>query len=235
MIGNLYIDGVNSADFGVFVTEAGIYNAPYRIFQSYRVPGRNGDLFYDTGSYSNVTIRYPCVIYKDFNKRIKDWQNFVLSKSGYCRIVDSFEPEEYRLGVFSGEFDIKKSDRTIGIFDMEFNCKPQRYWRSGDREINVVSGEVIFNPTSQEAKPIIKVYGYGTLSIGSETITINNYSEEYVIIDCEMQDCYREGVNLNRYVTLSSKKFPVLKSGLNGISYSGNITRVVITPRWWEL
>ena len=235
MIGSLYIDGVNSADFGVFVTEAGIYDAPQRIFQMYQVPGRSGDLVYDTGAYANIVIRYPCIIYESFNERVKDWQNFVLSKKGYCRIVDSFKPEEYRLGVFSGEFSIKKSERTIGTFDMEFNCKPQRFWRSGDREINVVSGEVIFNPTSHDAKPIIDVYGYGTLSVGSETITIAEYTGSHVIIDSEMQDCYSEGVNLNRYVTLNSKEFPVLKSGLNAITYSGNITRVVITPRWWEL
>ena len=42
--------------------------------------------------------------------------------------------------------------------------------------------------------------------------------------------------NLNTQVSLgTTKKFPVLEKGENTIAWTGNVTSVTITPRWWKL
>lgn len=94
-----------------------------------------------------------------------------------------------------------------------------------------VRGINLYNPTIFDAKPLIKVTGYGTLTINDDDIDIAS-GQTHVYIDSEAQDCYTEGVNKNDKVTFESHKFPVLKPGVNYIAYSGSITKVEISPRW---
>ena len=92
----------------------------------------------------------------------------------------------------------------------------------------------IVNPTQQTALPVIRVYGYGTLTVGSETITIAQHANAYIDIDCEIMDCYCGAVNCNSLVSFSSHEFPKLPAGVTHIAYSGNITKVEVTPNWWR-
>lgn len=92
----------------------------------------------------------------------------------------------------------------------------------------------IKNPTLFTSKPLIRVTGSGTVSIGDNTITIvSGYT--YVDIDSEIQDCYCGTQNANSLVTFSNRKFPELQPGVNGISLGTGITSVQITPRWFRL
>ena len=92
----------------------------------------------------------------------------------------------------------------------------------------------IKNPTLFTSKPLIRVTGSGTVSIGDNTITIaSGYT--YVDIDSEIQDCYCGTQNANSLVTFSNRKFPELQPGVNGISLGTGVTSVQITPRWFRL
>ena len=93
----------------------------------------------------------------------------------------------------------------------------------------------LLNPTLMPARPLIRVYGYGTLVVGNVTVTISNYSLSYIDIDSAMMDCYSGSTNLNSYVTFSGNDFPTLGPGATGVSYSGNITKVLITTNWWRV
>ena len=97
-----------------------------------------------------------------------------------------------------------------------------------------VRGSALYNPTPYESKPTIRVYGSGTVTINSNTITIDS-GQTYVDIDSEMQDCYTGSTNKNDKVSFSTHKFPTLKPGVNAISYTGSVTSVEITPMWWIL
>lgn len=92
----------------------------------------------------------------------------------------------------------------------------------------------IYNPTLYTSRPLIRVTGYGTLTINSDVITIAS-GQTYVDIDSEIQDCYYGTTNKNSKVSFQSNSFPVLKPGVNSISYTGNITKVEITPRWYRI
>lgn len=100
-------------------------------------------------------------------------------------------------------------------------------------EYGVAPGQMI-NPTMQTARPLIRVYGYGTVVVGEETITIAQYNKPYVDIDCDVMDCYYNADNLNAYVSFQSHEFPTLHAGITGITYSGSITKVEVMPRWWR-
>lgn len=105
---------------------------------------------------------------------------------------------------------------------------------TGDVTVVVVSPFTIENPTLFDAKPLLRVYGSGTVGIGEYTFTISE-ADEYTDIDCEMMDCFKGAVNKNPYVTFSNYEFPVLVPGVNKITMGAGITKIEITPRWYSV
>lgn len=92
----------------------------------------------------------------------------------------------------------------------------------------------ILNPTLFDSNPLIRVTGNGTVTLGDEVITVGSgYS--YVDIDTEIQSCYCGLQNANSVVSFSNGKFPTLKPGITGISYSSGVTSVQITPNWYRI
>ena len=89
------------------------------------------------------------------------------------------------------------------------------------------------NPTQQTARPLIRVFGYGTLTVGSDVITIASNNYDHIDIDAEIMDCFCGSTNCNSLVSFSTHEFPVLPPGVTTITYSGNITKVQVEPRWW--
>ena len=120
-------------------------------------------------------------------------------------------------------------------FDVEFNCKPQRFLKSGDMLRKVASGTTIINPTMYDALPLIRVYGSGTLTIGREKIVIASNSNDYVDIDSDIMDCYCGTTNCNSYVTMSAYDYPKFAAAdKTEISFDG-IAKVMIKPRFWTI
>ena len=119
-----------------------------------------------------------------------------------------------------------------GEFNIEFDCKPQRFLKSGEHTISYTANGSIRNNTNRQAKPFLRVYGTGagTVGIGSETITISAISS-YVDIDCEIMDAFKGATNCNGNVSFSNDI--IIQSGDVGITMTGNITKVDVTPRWW--
>ena len=50
-----------------------------------------------------------------------------------------------------------------------------------------------------------------------------------------MMDAYKGTISKNGNVELSDYNFPVLVPGTNTITLGTGITKVEITPRWWQL
>ena len=79
----------------------------------------------------------------------------------------------------------------------------------------------------------VEYSGEGELHIGAYTVKLYDTAAGELTIDCETMDAYRGDENMNRLI--SCEKFPVLEAGSNAISWTGGITAVEITPRWWVL
>ncbi len=92
------------------------------------------------------------------------------------------------------------------------------------------------NPTSHPSSPIIKVYGNGSgeIQIGNNTITILSVNG-YLVIDSDLMEVYKDETNCNSKVKFSLNTFPKLRPGINDISFSGEITRLEVIPKWWTI
>lgn len=226
--------GVSSSDYKIGISGSGTYGAPERDIETVSVPGRSGDLYIDNNRFKNITVTYPAFISSDFGKRFGGFRAFMMSQKGYQRLEDTYHPDEYRLAIFTGPMDpdVKVLNRS-GEFDISFNCKPQRWLKSGEEPITLTASGSIFNPTLFDAKPLLRLYGTGTITIGNFGITVSSAST-YTDIDCEIMEAYKGSTNCNGNISLTGSDFPKISPGANTVTISG-FSSVVIYPRWWTL
>lgn len=233
--GTVIFDGINSQDYGVWIKGSGVYNAPARRYSSITIPGRNGTLTIDEGVFEEVEHNYPAFIPENFTVNIRAFRNALLSRAGYKRMTDSYHPDEYYRAKFMDGLEVTPAPRAIGgEFELRFRRDPRRFLVCGDITQTVINGGYIENPTAFPSKPLIRVTGYGQLYVGADRIDISQ-QYAYVDIDCEMMDCYHGTDNANPYVSFQYNDFPTLGPGRTGITYSGNITKIEITPHWWRI
>ena len=227
-------NGKSTKDFGVYISGLNTYGSPERDIDTISVPGRNGDLTIDNGRYKNVTISYPAFIYDSFDANIEGFRNFMLNQTGYNRLEDTYHPDEYRMAIVKGNITPNVEDTLVaGKFDVSFNCKPQRYLKTGEIPYDIVDDSAIYNPTLFPALPLLKVYGKGVLHIGDYNAQIAEHTYDYMVIDCEMMDAYYETHNLNGYLTVGSNGFPKIEPGGHNITMDDTITRMIVIPRWY--
>lgn len=234
MINYFTYDGVSSRDFDVYISGHDTFDSPVRAYNLISVPGKNGDDVGIEKRFQNVTLIYDAFIYHDFKRNSEGLRNFLLSRFGYKRLVDTYHPDEFRLAICDTALNFSTTpDNRAAEFQITFNCKPQRYLFSGEQVKTLTASGKIENPTQFPARPLLRVYGTGTFTIGNISVQITS-ANEYTDIDCEIMEAFKAGVSCNGNVVINGRDFPALEPGLNNIVLDG-ITQVDITPRWWIL
>ncbi len=227
-------DSRPSTDFGVWISGGGTFNAPRRDLEYVSVPGRNGDLIFDNGRYENITVTYPAFIPREFAARSTEFRAWICSKIGYKRLEDTYHPDEFRIGSYAEGFDADTTPRNLGgSFNLSFNCKPQRFLKVGEIPVDLTSGTIAYNPTEYTAKPLLRLYGTGTVTIGGIRLTVTA-ANQYTDIDCDTMEAYKGAANCNGNVVLPDGVFPELAPGENAVTITG-FSSAQLTPRWWRL
>lgn len=176
---HLIFGDVDSADYGIYISGDGVYNAPERAVEFVDVPGRNGAIALDQGRYNNITVTYPAGTFaktqEEFRESLSAFRNAILSQKGYQRLEDTYHPDEYRMGLYSSGLEVSPvAYNKAGEFELVFNCKPQRWLTVGELPIPVDSGDVLQNPTPFDAGPLLEVVGYGDVSFNGYTVSLDN-------------------------------------------------------------
>lgn len=181
IIKGLIFDGLNTLDYNIGITGGAVYNSPERDVEMVTVPGRNGAYSLDHGRFKNITVSYPAGAFdKDqptFADKLISLRNELASRVGYKRLEDEYNPDEYRLAVYRGGLDVNPVHySTAGQFDLVFDCKPQRFLKSGEVEQAIASGDAITNPTLFDAHPLVsfQASGDGSITIGDKIVNFYN-------------------------------------------------------------
>lgn len=229
--------GTNSDTLGVIVEHYPIRVLPERVQTATEIAGRNGALLMVDGNWQNYEQEYE--VYISAEKRglvraaraVAEW---LTAPVGYQRLEDSYEPDVYRMAFYEGGQDIESILNRFGRATISFNCKPQRFLKSGEATKSFTAAGSLTNITRFDALPMITVYGSGagTVTVGGITVTLSAI-DEYTVLDCELMDAYKGSVNKNPTVTAT--EFPKLVPGVNTISFSGGVTSLEIMPRWWTI
>lgn len=254
--GNYFVyNGINSADYGVFLSGINTYTSPERDISIVSVPGRNGDVIFDNNRYTNVDIVFSCFIPRDFTRKFNDFKAAILSDVAYHRLESTYDPECFRDAYVTGPIiPTTGALNRSGAFEVTFHCKPQRYLKTGERTLDItVSGSTIHNRTTMISQPRIQVKGTGSIRFRGAGITeprqifdvtINQTTETGVIfLDSEngnayyerVVDGFRQKVSVNNWISTGLSGFPMIRPGSNFVYLNGNVEWVRILPRWWTL
>ena len=238
-------NGVDSRNYGLYISGSGRLHVPEPVWNFAEVPGRSGDLLLGRDRVANELLSYPAFIaratinntplsYAEIFGRMRSW---LLSVRGYAQLTDSYDPTHYRLACFTGPVDPESAVMLdAGSFELMFNCKPQRYLVSDTDTITLAAGAstTVSKPGFFYAEPLIEVTGAGSFTIGDQAVTVAASSlADPITIDCRLLNCYDDdGVNANRFVSFSDYEFPKIA---DGTAIDAGDVALKITPRWFEL
>ena len=228
------LDGISSRDAGICLQSPLALSGAVPNIAKTTVAGRNGDLLRFDGSYKNRDASVSCfVLRENVNNTVTALSQWLTGNAAYRKLEYSEWPEYYMMARITAGPDTDVRARLLAPFDLEFDCKPQRFLKSGELQITLSEPGTLYN-SGFPALPLITVYGSGsgTLTAGGVTMQLKAI-DEYVTLDCDLQDAYKGLTNKNS--TIYAPEFPVLKPGENLITWTGGVTRVEITPRWWTL
>ena len=147
-------NGVRAADYGIYVTDVNVFNSAARDVEYIEIPGRDGAFALDRGRFQNISVVYKCAMTQDtdedFATAISEFRNAIASTKGYKRLEDDIHTDEYRMGVFSKGLEAPTLNTKTATFDVEFNCQPQRYLKSGEIP-RTIGGSVVNTKTKSGA------------------------------------------------------------------------------------
>jgi len=117
--------------------------------------------------------------------------------------------------------------------EIQFYCDPIKMPATDETITVTSSGTALSNPGTLPAFPMITITGSGAVSItiAGETLVIPSLTSGWVA-DCENQWLLQSGVpQMNAW----TGKFPKIPVGNSTVAWTGNITKLVINPRWRTL
>ena len=130
--GSFYLNGVHSDDIGALISERPIIEMPNRKIELKEIPGVNGAIPFDDGSYSNTQMALEIFYMTD------DEEDLPLQRSGvaasflfnrYVEFIPYFDSEKiYK--VINTEYPRFKGNSTFrhfDVFEVTFSVKPFKY------------------------------------------------------------------------------------------------------------
>ena len=230
-----YLDGIDARSVGIRLQAPIEFSEAVPVVEAQTIPGRNGDLIWETGSYENRSGSALCFcLQRDVEKAISSAGRFLMGKNGYRRLETSDDPEHYWMARVENSPQIAMRVKTLAPFEIGFDCKPQRFVKAGENAVVLSANGSLFNQYGQIALPFITLYGQGAgrLSIGDCVVDVKAL-DGALYLDSVTQNAYNNSGNQN--LNINAPIFPVLGDGEIPIAFSGGIERVEIIPRWWEL
>lgn len=217
-------------DFGIIISKRPTIPSPKRRITNLIVPGRNSSLRFDENTYEDITITVECSLKEEgLPNKIDDIKGWLIGTRESSLIFD-FQKDKKYIAQVVNTIDFTQVYKIFSRFIIVFNCQPFKY-AINNSTLNLINSEKVTNVGTIYSEPIIKVVGNGdiNLNIQSQTIKFKGITD-HIILDSLQQNAYNQsGENLNNKVT---GEFPVLSVGDNSISWSGNVSKIEITPNW---
>ena len=230
-----YLDGIDAGSVGIRLQAPVVFSKAVPVIETQTIPGRNGNLVFETGSYENRSGSASCFcLQEDVETAISSAGRFLMGRKGYRRLETSDDPNHYWMARVENSPQISMRLRTLAPFDISFDCKPQRFVKSGENAVVFSANGSLSNQYGQIALPLITLYGNGTgtLTIGSCIVEVKSL-DGVLYLDSDTQNAYDN--NGNKNMNINTPVFPVLMDGKSVVMFTGGIERVEIIPRWWEL
>ena len=219
--------GVDSREMGVIVTAMPETVRAERRIESITVAGRNGSLHTDEGVYESYDRTMECALIK--RARLDEITAWLV---GSGEMTFSTEPDKVYRVTIANKISIAQMMRVFQKFQVVMDTQPFKYSvnAAGDA-LELTAPTTIRNSGTVYSEPLITVYGSGdiTLTVNGEDFPLYGVQES-ITIDSEMMEVFKGSTNQNgKYGGID---FPRFEVGKNEISWTGNVSKIKIQPRW---
>jgi len=227
-------DGFRSDTAGLLVERRRTLGLPQRDVDKISIPGRNGDVLIDHGSYQNVRVMYDCAA-RDISA-LELLKQALTAGGGYRLLTDSFSSWQ-RMALYSSALDIEELILHRAFrFTITFDCKPQRYFDRA-QQISGTNSVTITRPAGfTQGDPRIEITGTGavTLTMPQGNIPLGALTGS-AVIDSEAMVAFRNNTNGTR-TAIDIPFWPRLTAASTTITATGgSVTGLRIFPGWWCL
>lgn len=216
---------------GLLICKLPSISKPKLRVETITIDGKDGEIINELG-------------YESYDKEIEIGltRNFDLNEvinyfNGDGRLILSNESDKYYIAkiIEKIDYDALLNFKTAKV---KYRCQPYKYQLNEfviEEEITTQEFILVTNEGYLQSKPLITIKGIGSVGIYVNNIQIFTYNfgdtTSEVIIDSENQEAYFENELKNRNML---GEFPILQSGVNKISWIGNLQKITIEPksRW---
>ena len=195
--------------------------------ESITIAGRNGTLHTDEEVYESYDRAMECAIKKRARlDEIAAW----LVGSGEMQF--STEPDKVYRVTISNKISIAQMMRMFQKFQVIMDTQPFKYRANPLRDdLELTAPTIIRNGGTVYSEPIITVYGSGNITLNINGTDFPLYGVNgYITIDSEMMEVFKGNSNQNS--KYGGETFPRFEVGENAISWTGNVTKIEIQPKW---
>jgi predicted phage tail component-like protein len=213
---------------GLLISELPPISKPKMRVKETEIDGVDGSKIEELGYESyDKTIKIGLTGKFDINEVIKYF-------SGAGNVTFSNEPDKYYRARIIDQIDYERLLR-YRTANIKFRVQPFKYELDESPVTLTASGKSVTNNGLETSKPRMTIAGSGTIELYVNSLKVFTYTfpegETEVVVDSEKQDAYLGVFLKNRNMT---GDFPILQSGENIISWSGNVTSIVVEPnsRW---
>lgn len=206
---------------------------PARNFEEVKILGRDGSAIDDLGTYASysTSMQINCN-----GARLTDIYAWL---DGEGWLTTSDDPEFMRyIGIYDQFKDQRfRAEACYDSITIPIKVQPFKF-KAVQEPVQLTAADVFPGQGNRKAKPILEITGTGdiTLMVNESSVLIDDLNGT-IILDCDTETPYSEmnGVKTfqGRKVTVIDNVWPELDTDSNSISWSGNISQVVVHP-WWR-
>ena len=227
--------GIRSAERFVVVEHYPQRKIPKRKYLVQTVPGRSGDLYIEESddAFENYEDQYTVFLdakapgLQQVSRGLAEW---LLSSPGYQRREDSYDPDTFRMAVYTGGEEFVNIFNEYGRGTLTFNCNPKRFYKIGEKEIEIsTKNTVIYSPSLFVSHPIVSIGTTGTG--GGDRVT----AEVYVTnTDVSQYPVWSTGVTYakNDRVRYNNKLYKCLQAHTSQASKAPDVDT---DPKLWSV
>ena len=217
----------DSREYGILISSVPERVRPERRVKEIEIPGRSGILTQDEEAYDAYVIQIECSTRGSGRlDEIVAWLN------GAGDLTLSTEPDKVYQASIYNKISIADQIYLYNSFLLQFKVQPFKYnINPFADELTLTAPTIIRNGGTVYSEPIITVYGSGDITLNINGVNFPLYGvNESITIDSEMMEVFKGTANQNS--KYGGETFPRFAVGENAISWTGNVTKIEIQPKW---
>ena len=227
---DIIIDNVFATQHNLYIVNRVNIPVSQKEIETISIAGRNGTLTKELGFLDrSITVNFNFKTRNrndNMSKKIRNITSLLLNAK---KISFTDDKEVYYKVKAVSISDIERNLRVLGSFSATFTVDPFAYY-SPNSKILLTNHSKIYNIGTYESEPHIKVFGTcnATLNINNKELTLKDI-DGFIEIDSELKETFKDSVSKN---DKKVGEYPLFLIGENTISWTGNVTKVEIEPRW---